>query len=207
MNEVVLVISQVVAVNKMVLVLCIGDLHIPHRATDLPSKFKELLKPGKIHHTLCVGNLCSKTVIEFLRTVCGDLQIAQGDFDDFTSPEHLMVEIEGFRIGVCHGHQVVPVGDTESLAVLQRQLDVDILVTGHTHVYQAVKYENRLLINPGSATGAYSSSQRSVIPSFVLMDLDNGKATVYVYQLQDGEVKVEKVDYVRPGAPAVPVTA
>jgi vacuolar protein sorting-associated protein 29 len=44
----------------MVLVLCIGDLHIPHRATDLPAKFKELLKPGKIHHTLCTGNLCSK---------------------------------------------------------------------------------------------------------------------------------------------------
>lgn len=27
----------------MVLVLCIGDLHIPHRATDLPAKFKALL--------------------------------------------------------------------------------------------------------------------------------------------------------------------
>lgn len=44
----------------MVLVLCIGDLHIPHRAVDLPPKFKELLKPGKIHHVLCTGNLCSK---------------------------------------------------------------------------------------------------------------------------------------------------
>ncbi len=44
----------------MVLVLCIGDLHIPHRAPDLPAKFKELLKPGKIHSTICVGNVCSK---------------------------------------------------------------------------------------------------------------------------------------------------
>jgi len=34
----------------MVLVLCIGDLHVPHRATDLPAKFKALLVPGKIHH-------------------------------------------------------------------------------------------------------------------------------------------------------------
>ncbi len=49
-----------ISIGTMVLVLCIGDLHIPHRATDLPSKFKELLKPGKIHHTLCTGNLCSK---------------------------------------------------------------------------------------------------------------------------------------------------
>lgn len=44
----------------MVLVLCIGDLHIPHRAADLPHKFKELLKPGKIHSILCVGNVCNK---------------------------------------------------------------------------------------------------------------------------------------------------
>lgn len=44
----------------MVLVLCIGDLHIPHRATDLPVKFKALLVPGKIHHILCPGNLCTQ---------------------------------------------------------------------------------------------------------------------------------------------------
>ena len=44
----------------MVLVLCIGDLHIPHRATDLPPKFKALLVPGKIAHILCPGNLCTE---------------------------------------------------------------------------------------------------------------------------------------------------
>ncbi len=44
----------------MVLVLCISDLHIPHRATDLPAKFKALLVPGKIHLILCPGNLCTR---------------------------------------------------------------------------------------------------------------------------------------------------
>ena len=44
----------------MVLVLCIGDLHIPHRAADLPPKFRSLLVPGKIHHVLCTGNLCTE---------------------------------------------------------------------------------------------------------------------------------------------------
>lgn len=34
----------------MVLVLCIGDTHIPDRATDLPPQFRKLLVPGKIHH-------------------------------------------------------------------------------------------------------------------------------------------------------------
>ncbi len=47
-----------------------------------------------------------------------------------------VLEIAEFRIGLCHGHQVVPWGDKEALGILQRQLDVDILVTGHTHEFK-----------------------------------------------------------------------
>lgn len=184
----------------MVLVLCIGDLHIPHRAADLPPKFKELLKPGKIHSILCSGNICCQEFLLYLKNVCGEVHLTQGDFDDFNAPDHLVVKIADFKIGVCHGHQVVPWGDKEALAILQRQLDVDILVTGHTHEFKCEKYEDRLQINPGSATGAYTPFNAHVNPSFVLMDLENNKATVYVYQLIEGEVKVEKIEYTRPGA-------
>lgn len=45
---------------NMVLVLALGDLHIPHRAADLPAKFKSMLVPGKIQHILSPGNLCIK---------------------------------------------------------------------------------------------------------------------------------------------------
>jgi hypothetical protein len=48
----------------MVLVLCIGDLHLPHRAADLPPKFRQLLVPGKISHILCPGNLCTEVRID-----------------------------------------------------------------------------------------------------------------------------------------------
>ena len=44
----------------MVLVLCIGDLHVPHRAAALPARFRALLVPGRIHHVLCTGNLCTR---------------------------------------------------------------------------------------------------------------------------------------------------
>lgn len=44
----------------MVLVLALGDLHVPHRAADLPPKFKSMLVPGKIQHIICTGNLCIK---------------------------------------------------------------------------------------------------------------------------------------------------
>lgn len=79
--------------------------------------------------------------------------------------------------------------------MLQRQLDVDILVTGHTHQFKAYKHEGGVVINPGSATGAYSSFTFDVNPSFVLMDIDGLRVVVYVYELIDGEVKVDKIDF------------
>jgi vacuolar protein sorting-associated protein 29 len=48
------------------------------------------------------------------------------------------------------------VGDTESLSGVARQMDVDILLTGHTHRFEAFEYEGKFFVNPGSATGAYS---------------------------------------------------
>ncbi|CAL5226877.1 g9750 [Coccomyxa viridis] len=181
----------------MVLVLCIGDLHIPHRATDIPPKFKALLVPGKIHHILCPGNLCTKETYDFLKTVCTDLHITKGDFDEAGSkyPDDKVVKVGDFRIGICHGHQVVPWGSNESLALVQRKLNVDILISGHTHDFKAVEYEGRFLINPGSATGAYSNVTEDVKPSFVLMDIDGSKANVYIYELDDDEVKVDKVEF------------
>ena len=46
------------------------------------------------------------------------------------------------------------------LPQLQRQLDVDILLFGHTHKFEAYEHEGKFYINPGSATGAYHPMQR-----------------------------------------------
>jgi len=37
------------------------------------------------------------------------------------------------KIGVIHGHQCIPTGDLDSLSSIARQMDVDVLVSGHTH--------------------------------------------------------------------------
>ena len=37
------------------------------------------------------------------------------------------------KIGLIHGHQIVPWGDKESLASTLRRMNADILVSGHTH--------------------------------------------------------------------------
>ena len=48
------------------LVLVLGDLHIPHRCASLPSKFKKLLVPGRIQHILCTGRIEFVTLLRVL---------------------------------------------------------------------------------------------------------------------------------------------
>jgi len=180
----------------MVLILVIGDLHIPYRAHDLPAKFKKLLVPGKIQHIISTGNLCSKEVHDYLKQLASDLNVVKGDFDENPNyPDQKTIVLGQFKIGVVHGHQVIPWGDHESLAQLQRQLDVDILITGHTHKFEAFEQEGKFFINPGSATGAYSGLTSDVVPTFVLMDVQGAHVITYVYQLKNDDVKVEKFEF------------
>lgn len=98
-------LRHLVKAAKMVLVLIIGDLHIPIRTHDLPAKFKKLLVsrsdltssalgskrlifvgsipqvPGKIGQILCTGNICDKETYDYLRTVAPDVLSVRGDFD------------------------------------------------------------------------------------------------------------------------------
>lgn len=141
----------------MVLLLTIGDLHIPLRTHDLPFKFKKLLVPGKIGQIVCTGNVCDRETWEYLRSIAPDVRGVRGDFDETPNlPPSLTLQHGSLRIGVLHGHQIVPLGDTESLAAAARKLDVDVLVTGATHRFEAFEFESKFFINPGSATGAFT---------------------------------------------------
>ena len=47
--------------------------------------------------------------------------------------------------------------DEEALASYARDIDCNILITGHTHELKLKDHDGVLLVNPGSATGAYST--------------------------------------------------
>lgn len=179
------------------LVLVLGDLHIPHRAESIPEQFKSLLVPGKMQHVLCTGNVVSKTTEDYLRTLASSVHIVRGDLDEQKFPEFKTVKIGELSIGLCHGHQVVPWGDPESLCALQRKMDVDVLITGHTHKNEVYEYEKKYIINPGSITGSYSALASESVPSFVLMAVKGRKVVTFVYELRDGEVNVSKSEFVK----------
>ena len=79
------------------------------------------------------------------------------------------------RIGYTHGQTVIPPGDPDSLLIMARQLDVDVLLWGGTHRFEAYELEGKFFVNPGSITGAMTTNpwpeSEDPTPSFVLMDV------------------------------------
>jgi vacuolar protein sorting-associated protein 29 len=211
--------------------------HIPHQHRPSPSdtsQFKKLLTPGKISLSLILGNLTDPSVYTFLKTLSPTLHIVRGDFDVDAPhlPPSKVVQHGNLRIGLLHGHTIVPPGDADALLATARHMDVDVLCWGGTHRFEAWEAEGKFFVNPGSATGAVSSgwgwgggkfgvggvegpsggdgsekkdkkaekgdgvdSTEDPVPSFVLMDVQGDVLVLYVYQLRDDSVTVEKVSY------------
>ncbi|PVU88311.1 hypothetical protein BB561_005925 [Smittium simulii] len=110
-------------------------------------------------------------------------------------PDSKIVEIENFKIGIIHGHQLSPPdGKVDTLASVARYMDVDVLCSGNTHRFVAYEEDGKFFINPGSATGASSAYENNPTPSFVLLDIKENNMVVYFYQLTD-EVIVDRIEY------------
>ena len=165
-----------------------------------------------------------KETFDYLRQVAPELHIIKGDYDVDTPNLALskVVQHGSMRIGFTHGHTIIPQGDADALLIAARQMDVDVLLWGGTHKFEAYELEGKFFVNPGSATGAFSTTwsanEEEPIPSFCLMDVRStnsvmkGQANtlqvqgdvlvLYVYQLRtdangNENVAVEKVSYRR----------
>ncbi|GMI29840.1 hypothetical protein TrRE_jg8778 [Triparma retinervis] len=140
--------------------------------------------------------------MDMLLNLAPNVHCSRGDMDDATLslPDSKVVQIGGFKVGIIHGHQVVPWGSTSSLSIKARSLDCDILISGHTHAAGIVEDGGVWYINPGSITGAYSPTAQTpeqAAPSFVLLAVQGGKVVCYQYKYNEGKdaVEVSKTEF------------
>ena len=114
---------------------------------------------------------------DFLRQIPPDVQIVKGDFDVEAPnlPASKVVTHGSLRIGFTHGHTIVPPGDPDALLIFARHMDVDVLLWGGTHRFEAYELEGKFFVNPGSATGAMGTGWwaegEDCVPSFCMMDV------------------------------------
>lgn len=144
---------------------------------------------------MCTGNLCVKEQLDYLRTICNDIVIVRGEHDEesFANTDQNVVTIGGFRVGLVSSYNLFPSEDPSRYAMKARELDVDILVHGGTHKASAYQYEGCFFLDPGSATGAFTSTDAHPTPSFILLNVQGTTAVAYIYSLsEDGRITAVK---------------
>ncbi|MDO5860558.1 metallophosphoesterase [Methanobrevibacter sp.] len=134
---------------KKMLIGLISDTHIPDRAKEIPQKVFDTF--NNVDLILHAGDLTSLKVIEELENIAPVIAI-QGNMDrakGINLPVAKIIEVEGLKIGIAHG-EVYPRADTQQLVYLAKELNVNILITGHSHQPKIEKTDGVLLLNPGS---------------------------------------------------------
>ena len=107
-----------------------------------------MLVPNKMQHVICTGNI-GDYFNEFC-TLAPNVHAVAGDYDDdhLGFPETRVVQVGQFRIGIIHGHQILPHGSPDAEARTRRKLNVDILIRGDSHKNEVEIHDGCYHINP-----------------------------------------------------------
>lgn len=137
----------------------IADTHV-HRISELPSSLiKALTRVDMVVH---LGDFHSEDLVNDLKEITNFRGVA-GNHDAHIPglPEKDLVEANGRRIGIVHGHGCVfPFGYKWGL-LTQFEDKVDAILYGHTHSARNRMEEGILFFNPGSVMGRFPAMQRS----------------------------------------------
>ncbi|MHA1791398.1 MAG: YfcE family phosphodiesterase [Promethearchaeota archaeon] len=201
--------------------LIIGDFHVPDRAPEIPISLLNLVNENARYDAVaCTGDLTKVKIIEPILNLWSDRKyVVLGNMDYYSrntkyfpreqvfSTENDIADRTPIKIGVVHGHDIHPRGELEKLAVKSDKLNVDVLISGHTHalsvdLVSTPKGRTVLLINPGSATGAWSFVA-SMKPSFIIMHAKAVKGGVEIklkcFELDKYNDLIEELTFLHDG--------
>jgi putative phosphoesterase len=98
------------------------------------------------------------------------------------APNHLEMQVSGKRLLMVHASPFAPYSDYLFAGSRQlarcAELDVDILVLGHTHVPLATRVGDTLVVNPGSL-GQGGDPQHPGVVSYAILDTDSDEVTIH----------------------------
>lgn len=167
----------------------------------MPLKFQELLKPGKLHVAISVGDLGGDEEASWVRSLAKESYMVRGEGDGVQSglPASRVITVGDFRLGICHGHHAVPRGDGLAVEEMRCKLGVDVLCTGMPDWRGVFTHSGGLHVCPGSLTGATGlRGEAGREPSFAILDVQGSRLTCYSYLLDSGDIRVEKASWHKP---------
>ncbi len=176
----------------VVRILVISDTHIPYRASSVPHSMESLISELEYDVVVHAGDLCEESVLEWVKSLGGEVYVVKGNMDYLPLPEYETFEAEDVRIGVAHGHQVYPRGDIPKLTRIAKKLGVQLLISGHTHKPHYVMHDGVLHVNPGSLTGVWGGGGGSLKPSLAHITVSGSKVRTVIYE-DRGDGRITKI--------------
>lgn len=162
-------------------ILVLSDTHIPSRASSLPGEvWREFQSADLVIHA---GDLESVEILEEMEAVARELKAVRGNMDppslERRIPEMEILELQGIKLAVVHGHQW---GRPRPTRVAQEMAgQADVVVYGHTHLPAIRQLGKILVINPGSPT----SPRGHISPSYGIITMEKGDPRAEIIQLKD----------------------
>ncbi len=145
-----------------------------------------LLRP-QVHEALAgvslilhAGDVCGDTILDELALIA-PVQAVCGNCDapwDSALAQERVVEAEGVRIHVSHGHEV---GRPTAERLMAAYPGFDVIVHGHTHVQKVERVAGVLVVNPGAA----GPRRFDLHPSVARLAIKDGSAEVTIVDLPD----------------------
>ncbi len=137
----------------------IADTHV-HKISELPSSLISALT--RMDMVVHLGDFHSEDLVNDLKEITNFRGVA-GNHDTHIPglPEKDLVEVNGRRIGIIHGHGCVfPFGFKWGL-LTQFEGKMDAILYGHTHAARNTVEEGILFFNPGSICGRFPAMHRT----------------------------------------------
>lgn len=157
-------------------IIALSDTHL--KGGQIPSTFKDILDDCDV-----IAHAGDFTTMECYQAFAstGKLKAVHGNSDDSELkellPEKLVFDVDGIKIGLVH-EGALSIMDTTPLRYLALEMEVDVLIFGHIH-RPLVETSDVILICPGSPT-----SPRMACPSIVEINVDNGKVSAEIIELE-----------------------
>ncbi len=154
----------------MVKIAVLGDSHIA--SGGLPNGcLLNMVKVGGFDLLVHVGDLSNEQVLKELEGI-GKLVVVAGETDPMPLPDKEIIDVEGVRLLVIHGHQ------KEARLHLRRMVNyfnARLVLMGHTHRPMVQDLGGVLVVNPGSFTGFNGSSE-----TMAILELAGGRINIRI---------------------------
>lgn len=158
-------------------ILILSDTHMPKKSKQLPDiLLNELLSCELIIHA---GDWQSVELYYELKQYAPVEGVyGNTDSDEICSilKKRVLLKIEGFKIGVAHGHGMGKTTEKRSIEAFDKE-NVDAIIFGHSHIPIKKLHNGIILFNPGSPT----DKRRQPNYSFGTLEISDEMTFNHVY--------------------------